>query len=183
MFDKQYRFKGRHASRVNALRNVFEAKKKTALFPRNIDVYVSAPLIGFLFQRRAEQDNTKDPSTNQVYDENIFVDRVIDSKDDLMFDYQLIMLLDKEYEPDEDKRIDKAFRYAGKDPADLERFESYVRGGVDVLYEKLVEGDPFVGDRRDPESYIKRVYFFMKDRLEEYKGKGVKSEEVMKLCK
>lgn len=41
--------------------------------------------------------------------------------------------------PDEEKRIDKAFRHYGQDPADEERFDSYVRGGIDVLYEKLVE--------------------------------------------
>ena len=28
----------------------------------------------------------------------------------------------------------------GEDPADEARFDSYVRGGVDVLYEKLIEG-------------------------------------------
>lgn len=28
----------------------------------------------------------------------------------------------------------------GDDPKDEERFDSYVRGGVDVLYEKLIEG-------------------------------------------
>lgn len=56
-----------------------------------------------------------------------------------MFNFRLIMLLDKQYEPDEDKRIDKAFRHMGENPADEERFDSYVRGGVDVLYEKLIE--------------------------------------------
>ena len=29
----------------------------------------------------------------------------------------------------------------GEDPKDEERFDSYVGGGVDVLYEKLIEGE------------------------------------------
>ena len=36
-------------------------------------------------------------------------DRVIYSQEELMFNFRLIMLLDKQYEPDEEKRIDKAF--------------------------------------------------------------------------
>ena len=49
------------------------------------------------------------------------------------------MLLDSEYEPDEQKRLDKAFRHLGQDE-DLDLFDQYVLGGVDVLYEKLIEG-------------------------------------------
>ena len=54
-----------------------------------------------------------------------------------------------------DKRIDKAFRHMGEDPADEERFDSYVRGGVDVLYEKLIEG------ATDPEDYINKPCHFL----------------------
>jgi len=61
-------------------------------------------------------------------------------KNDLIFNYRLITLLDKEYEPDTGKRLDKAFRYIGTPQAELDekRFEEYMRGGIDVLYEKLV---------------------------------------------
>ena len=38
------------------------------------------------------------------------------------------MLLDKHYEIDEEKRIDKAFRHIGQDPDDEQRFDCYVRG-------------------------------------------------------
>ena len=39
MFDKQYRFKGRHAVRVDQLTSAFDAESKAQLFGRNIDVY------------------------------------------------------------------------------------------------------------------------------------------------
>ena len=53
---------------------------------------------------------------------------------------RIILLLDTENEPDENKRLDKAFRYFGQD-ADLALFDQYVLGGVEVLYEKLIEGE------------------------------------------
>ena len=45
MFDKQYRFKGRHAVRVDQLTSAFDAESKAQLFARNVDVYTNAPLI------------------------------------------------------------------------------------------------------------------------------------------
>ena len=48
MFDKQYRFRGRHALRVDALTSVFDNVSKAKIFERNVDVYTNAPLVGFL---------------------------------------------------------------------------------------------------------------------------------------
>ena len=39
MFDKQYRFKGRHALRVDQLTGVFDELSKAKLIDRNVDVY------------------------------------------------------------------------------------------------------------------------------------------------
>lgn len=162
MFDKQYRFRGRHAVRVDKLTGVFDSDSKAKLFDRNVDVYTNAPLVGFLYGRRAEIDNEKNPETNQVYNQNVMGDRVIYSQEELTFNFRLIMLLDKDYEPDEDKRIDKAFRHMGDDPADEERFNSYVRGGVDVLYEKLIEGASSLDD------FISRLYDFIEEFHERF---------------
>ena len=54
MFDKQYRFKGRHALRVDKLTGVFDDLSKAKLIDRNVDVYANAPLIGFLYGRMAD---------------------------------------------------------------------------------------------------------------------------------
>lgn len=175
MFDKQYRFKGIHAVRVDALKNVFDESSKAELFKNNIDVYINAPIIGFLYGRQADVDNTKNPETNQVYNENIMGDMVIKMQEELMFNFRLIMLLDKEYEPDEDKRIDKAFRYMGENPDDEKRFDSYVRGGVDVLYEKLIEG------ASEPRDYINNLYDFLEEFQEKF-NEDVSNEDILKLC-
>ena len=124
MFDKQYRFRGRHAVRVDALTSVFDSNSKAKLFDRNVDVYANAPLVGFLYGRTAEQDDTRNPETNQVYNQNVMGDRVIYSQEELQFNFRLIMLLDKDYEPNEDERIDKAFKHMGENPDDEARFDS-----------------------------------------------------------
>lgn len=175
MFDKQYRFRGIHAVRVDALTSVFDDASKAKLFERNVDVYTNAPLVGFLYGRRADVDDTKNPETNQVYNQNVMGDRVIYSQEELMFNFRLIMLLDKAYEPDDEKRINKAFRRMGEDPADEERFDSYVRGGVDVLYEKLIEG------ASEPEDFSNNLYDFIEEFQEKF-NEDVLSEDILKLC-
>lgn len=175
MFDKQYRFKGRHALRVDKLTSVFDELSKAKLIERNVDVYANAPLIGFLYGRAAEQDDMKNPETNQVYNQNIMGDRVIYSSEELQFNFRLIMLLDVNYEPDIEKRINKAFRHMGENSMDEEHFDSYVRGGVDVLHEKLVDGS------KDSDDYVNRLYDFI-DEFEDRFNSGVISEEILELC-
>ena len=175
MFDRQYRFHGKHALYVDKLTAVFDNNTKAKLFERNVDVYTNAPLVGFLYGRMAEADYEKNPANQQVYNQNVMGDRVIYSQEELVFNFRLIMLLDKAYEPDEEKRIDKAFRHMGEDEADEKRFDSYVRGGVEVLYEKLIEGSASADD------YVMRLYDFLEDLNEKF-NEGVQINEILKLC-
>lgn len=175
MFDKQYRFKGRHAVRVDKLTGVFDNISKAKLFERNVDVYTNAPLIGFLYGRLAEPDDEKNPENGQIYNQNVMGDRVIYSQEELMFNFRLIMLLDAGYEPDVQERINKAFRHMGEDPADEERFDSYVRGGVDVLYEKLIEGAD------SPNDYVTKLYEFL-DEFQERFNSSINSDDILSLC-
>ena len=174
-FDRQYRFYGSHALRVDALTAVFDSASKAQLFRRNLDVYINAPLIGFLYGRMADRDDTRNPSTNQVYDENIMGEQVIHAQEELLFHFRLIMLLDTVYEPNEEERIDKAFRHMGKNSADMERFDSYVRGGVDILYEKLIEGSSSADD------YINKLYEFLEDFQDRFNDQ-VTGDIILKLC-
>ena len=143
MFDKQYRFRGRHAVRVDKLTGVFDTNSKAKLFERNVDVYANAPLIGFLYGRTADIDDEKNPETNQVYNQNVMGD--------------------------------KAFRHMGENPDDEARFDSYVRGGVDVLYEKLIEG------ASSPDDYVSRLYDFVEEFQERF-NEDIASDEILKLC-
>ena len=92
MFDKQYRFKGRHALRVDQLTGVFDEISKAKLIDRNVDVYTNAPLIGFLYGRTDDLDETRNPETGQVYNQNVMGDRVIYSSEELQFNFRLMSL-------------------------------------------------------------------------------------------
>ena len=85
------------------------------------------------------------------------------------------MLLDVAYEQDVKERINKAFRHMGEDLADEARFDSYVRGGVDVLYEKLIEG------ANDPSEYVTRLYEFLEE-FEDRFNSTISSDDVLSLC-
>ena len=175
MFEKQYRFYGKHARQVEYLTGALSKDSKAKLFEKNIDVYVNAPLIGFLYQRTADINRDKDPSTGDVPNESVFADMMIKTKDQLDFNFKLIMLLDSKYEPDAEKRIDKAFRNVGKDPRDEERYDSYVRGGVEILYESLIEGSGNIDD------YVVKLQEFISFIQEKYND-DIDKDALLDLC-
>ena len=135
MFDKEYSFKGTHAEKVNKLTAKFDDKNQ--LFKRNLDVYMMAPIVGFLFQ-----------------------------------------LLDKKNAESVDERVDKAFRQFNSPQAenDEKLFDQYVLGGVDILYEKLIES------ATSTEDYLKNLYDFMEDMDDRY-NQTIDSDQISSLCR
>lgn len=170
MFTTDYQFRGLHAEKIKTLAQE-KFDKENTLFETMMDVYLLAPIVGFLYQRRADVDKTSSA------DARIFAEKINKHKLDLEFNYRLIMLLDKDYEPAFEKRVDKAFRDYGTDKADADllRYHEYVRGGIEVLYEKLWE------PAKLPEDYIKNLYGFMDDFEVKY-GQAA-SEDVLALCR
>lgn len=168
MFDDEYRFRGKHAEMVTKLKSEFD-NQKNKFFEHNYDVYMLAPIIGFLYQRKAELDRSSDIDTK------IFTKQIISQADDFNFNYRLIMLLDKVYEPDLEKRIEKAFRGLNNSD-DEELYESYVRGGIEVLYEKLIEG------ASKPENYTEKLYDFLEEFDERY-NEEIDMESVLEMCR
>jgi len=160
LFNKEYTFKGGHAERVEKLTAKL-GKKNLQLFNRNIDVYMMAPLVGFCYQRQAEPDDTPKAETTKIFPEQL-----IKEKDSLWFAYRLIMLLDEKHEKSFEERVNKAFRYYGKPEAEADEalFDSYVLGGVDLLYEKLLENG------HGEEDYINNLYDFLSEFNERYSG-------------
>lgn len=163
LFRKAYRFYGMHAFKARQLYSVIDSKTKAQIFRYAKDFYAYAPLVGYLYNRRAGLDHTKDKETGETYDLTVMAEQVGSISEILSFNYCLIMLLDSEYEPEAEKRVDKAFRNVGKDPADVARFDEYVRGGIDVLYEKLIEGA-----NKDSDEFAARIFDFVSDIEERY---------------
>lgn len=170
MFDKQYRFIGTHAKMVSELTSIFDESSKVKIFNRNLDVYINAPLIGFLYKRKSNKNKDDD-----IAPQNIFPEQLIAAQEQLKYELRLILMLDADYQPDEEKRIDSAFRYLGKEEKDLELFDSYVLGGVEILHEKLIVNS------RSLDDYIQNTFDFFEDFNDKFYNK-VYGEEIVKKC-
>lgn len=172
MFDKEYSFRGKHATRVNLLTSVFEEDNyaKYTIFSRNIDVYMVAPLVGFLYNRKSEVDKENNQTAK------IFLEQLSKESTKLEYVYRLIMLLDKS--TDINKRIDKAFRNFGTSKAidDGLLFEQYTLGGIDYLYERLIEKS------KTHEEYIQNLYEFVLEINDQY-NEIITDEKLVDLCK
>lgn len=171
MFDGDYNITGTHATKLKFLARknaqddgpddtVVSAK----LFERYIDVYMNAAVWGLLYDRTASVDNkSKDRA-------RIYSDAYSKERDNCFFLYRLVMLLEKKTNASQEERIDRAFRYdsqpekADELKACLDLFHSYVRGGIEVMYEKLTDG---CSTRDD---YLTRIYDVMKQFKQELDG-------------
>lgn len=169
MFDKEYSFRGKHAEYVIKLTADYDSKHHK-LFQTNYDVYVIAPIVGFLYQRKAGLDKTGETT-------KIFPDKLMKEKPNLLFNYRLIMLLDEKNEKDFNERINKAFRYYDTEKAisDEDLYENYVRGGIEVLFEKLIQS------ASGTEDYLKNLYDFIEEFDERYND-TVSTDEIIDLC-
>lgn len=146
MFSKNLVFTGKHARFLRELapaKGAGEQQGQT-VFQNNMDVVKAAPLIGFCRKHPSPVDHDKD-----VTDNNIFTEQVLKIQADLTFAYRLIMLLDAPEKFSVQERLDKAFRYDNQEekrkPGD-DVFWAYVRGGIEVLHEELVENSSSLSD-------------------------------------
>ena len=115
-------------------------------------------------------------SDGTIADQNVFPEQLINNSEQLKYIFRLILILDSQHEPDEDMRLDKAFRRFGADEADLQLFDAYVLGGVEVLYEKLIDGST------DPAEYINRMYDFVEEFNERF-NEGITNKDILDLCR
>lgn len=173
MYEKNLNFRGIHATYMKKLAAKFSSDLSQGLFKRNLDVYLIAPIVGKLYNRKSPIDTDVDDSTS------IHTEQMNEVMDQLEFNYRTIMLLEGRDSVDLETRIDKAFRY-DRNPdkrADGDKvFEEYVRGGIEVLYEKLMEGTS------DSDEYLKKAFQFVSDFNQRY-ADTIDVEEIYKMCK
>ena len=136
MFDREYTFSGAHAEMVRALTsNPFkEEGNQKGLFQRNIDVYMISPIVGLLYNRKSRPDSSSNLTSK------IFTDAFLQRTDELNFIYTTIILNDREI-AENDKRIENAFKnkYEKTNKNFEILFDSYLLGGLEFLYEKLIK--------------------------------------------
>lgn len=123
----QHHFYGTHAVFADELTS-------DGYFKRLVDLLAVAPLVGFEYKRRSERNNEGGVEKSMLVKQLQNVDKHLE------LDYKMLMLLDVDHEPDEEQRFYKAFQISPDERSkeDLEWFESYVRGGVEVLHESLI---------------------------------------------
>lgn len=171
MFNRDYSFRGSHAEKVIQLTAIFD-DKGNKLFARNLDVYLLAPIVGFLYGRKSDLDSTTKTT-------NILFDAMSKETLTLWFNYRLIMLLDNKNESDINKRIEKAFRDYDTEKAksDEELYEAYVRGGVDILHEKIIQPSLQTDD------YVMNLYNFMEEFEKKYSQSADEILNLVQLAK
>lgn len=153
MFDREYYFYGKHADMVKKLTAKWNDEIGAPVFERNLDVYEVAPIIGWIYNRKAEVERDENNKTR------VFRDKMLDDRPQLLFNYRNLMLLNGE-KMDSEERMDIAFHMDDKDEERKtydELYNSYVLGGVEVLYERIF------GNESKPEEYLMNFYEFLEE--------------------
>lgn len=175
MFENDYLLTGKHATHLKflAAKNAKDdnsSTKHARIFERYIDVYMNAAVWGLLYSRREAKDTESDDKAR------IFADAFASERDNCVFLYRLVMLLDKSVELTTDERIDRAFRYdtlpekEEEFKANMNLFHDYVRGGIELLYEKYTDGCTTDDD------YLNRVYEVLTTFKKEIEGESYEDE-------
>lgn len=145
MFENDLLLKGKHATYTKFLCS------NAKVFKRYLDVYMLGAIMGFLHGRKGKRDTTtKDEAS-------IMAETVIKENNRCKFLYRLIMLLDETTGLTPEQRIDRAFRQDADQEAmnaNMALFNSYVLGGIEVLYKKFK-------DCTTRDDYIDKIYEFI----------------------
>jgi len=162
MFEHDYTMTGSHATYLKYLAK--DKENNPYIFDRYIDVYMNAVIFGLLYGRTAEKDTeSKDRA-------RIYADAFAREREYCTFLYRLVMILDKTISISPEDRIDRAFRYDSDEKSiekfnkNMELFNSYVLGGIEVLYERFKDSFTTIDDS------IIRAYEMMKDFIDEIEG-------------
>lgn len=141
MYDKEFSFSGKHAIMLEALtkypfNNADEAVNSKFVFRSNIDVFLVAPLIGVLFNRKANKETSSQTT-------KIFSDQFKPRYNDIEFLIKLVILTYQDDQMTGKDKIELAFKgYYDSVRSEYIRkiFETYLLGGVEYLYEMIIEG-------------------------------------------
>lgn len=184
MFENDYTLTGKHATYLKflAVKNAkdddpdYLVASSARLFERYIDVYINAAVWGLLYSRTAKRDTTSDDRAR------IYADAFANERDNCVFLYRMVMLLDKTKDISPEERIDRAFRYDTQPDKveafkeNMELFNDYVRGGIEAMYEQYTDGCTTRDD------YLNKTYEIITTFKKELEGISYE-DELLKLLK
>lgn len=174
MFDKDFKITGKHANYWKDLcvlaGNVPDRDEHDnfKIFNAYIDAYIACPLIGYQYNRKGVIDNSVNGNAGMM------LEVINKNRQTLKFVYQIIMLVDKDSEPDPDKRVYRAFNLSEEKEENkklieenMAIFNSYFLGGLEVLHEE------FVDTCIDDEDYLRKMYEFSKNFYDSQNGEAL----------
>lgn len=132
-FRKSFVVTGKHSQMVDDMWKQNQIQE--SYFNRLVDIYPIAAVIGLRMKRRADVDSGEGKRTIQS-------DQMTTKLEELEVMMQIVLLLDESSGRSAEEKIDRAFRGPRtKEEFDenVELFDSYVRGGIEVLHELLVQ--------------------------------------------
>jgi len=182
MFENDYTITGKHATYLKylAVKNSKEDEDATTssarLFERYIDVYMNAAIWGVLYSKKSERDSSSDDRAR------VYADAFANERDNCVFLYRMVMLLDNSVDLTPNERVDRAFRFdtqsekAENFRKNIELFHDYVRGWIELMYEHFTDG---CSTRDDYLNKVFEVVTTFKKEIECYSYE----EELAKLIK
>lgn len=105
-------------------------------FARLVDLYAMAAVVGLRLHRRLPAESTEDPKKRTVQ-----LTQIATLHQTLIPIMKLVLLLDDSRGLSAEQRIESAFRNPESKEeyeANMELFNSYVRGGTEFLYQQLI---------------------------------------------
>lgn len=178
IFRSQVRFYGKHGLYLEDLtpstdktkdESLPEIKSQKLLFDTVVEIYIVAPLIGYLYQRKAPRDGSE-------LTKSIMEGALANWHKRLIFSYELLMILDEQDEPDINERIRMAFRATDElAKKGVEIYDDYARGGIEVLHEKLID------ESSDTEDLIRSTMKFVDDFNDDFGAELEKGSEYTKM--
>jgi hypothetical protein len=170
MFEKDYTIHGIHATYIKYLVN--DAK----IFERYIDVYMTAAAMGCLYDKRSVESSSTDRA-------RIYADAFSTERDKCMELFRTLILADasKPWSAEErtnicfkyrDEKIDNAVPMITDEEVSImkeamELFNSYVRGGIEILYENFYSPTINLDDAID---YAYKTVFDQNSLIESRQG-------------
>lgn len=179
----EYTFYGKHARYVTQLTSELKGLEKTPIFQKNLDVFKFASVVGIVYGRQGEIDKSKKDLEDEKVDiKKIAGAQIVTIFAELEYIYELIMINHRKKVDDIETRIDRAFRYTKNEELKKEGeeiFNSYVLGGVEVLYEKIFKEDT------DTDQILVNLYDFIEEFNDKYgeEIEGIDIDEIMRTLK
>ncbi len=131
---------------------------QNSMFMRLVDLYPIAAIVGFLSERRSPADVSDEKRTVQLQ-------QIVNNTQTLMPIMRVILMLDTSEGLSEEERMHRAFRIPDSKEEyehNMELFNSYARGGIEVLYEELILKAGSVDDEYEDERLNKILALLQK---------------------